>query len=325
MADLATHYSQTRRWTEHLCEPLAVEDFVVQSMPDTSPTRWHLAHTSWFFETFVLARWETDYRPANAAFQSLFNSYYNGVGEAFPRPRRGLLTRPTVAEVFEYRHAVDERMARLLESLDPDGSKDGSQELANVVELGINHEQQHQELMLTDLKHAFSCNPLFPAYRPSTIGASPKNTGPDEWSAFDGGVVEIGHASRQFAFDNERPRHKTFLEPFELRNRLVTNREFLEFMNDGGYRRPELWLSLGWSTLRDQHWVAPLYWIERGGSWHEFSLGGLRALNLDEPVCHVSYFEADAFARWSEARLPTEAEWEHAAANVELQGPFIES
>ncbi|HUE15779.1 MAG TPA: ergothioneine biosynthesis protein EgtB [Planctomycetaceae bacterium] len=330
MANLAEHYSQTRRFTEHLCEPLAVEDFVVQSMPDASPTRWHLAHTAWFFETFVLARWEANYRPANAAFQSLFNSYYNGVGAAFPRARRGLLTRPTVAEVFEYRHAVDERMARLMQSLSLDGSGDGSQEMATVVELGINHEQQHQELLLTDIKHAFSCNPLFPAYRQPPACAAPRNPEPGGWSSFDGGVVEIGHAGRLFVFDNERPRHKTFLQPFEIRNRLATNREFLEFMNDGGYRRPELWLSLGWSTLREQQWGAPLYWIERDGSWHEFSLGGLRRLNLDEPVCHVSYFEADAFARWSGARLPTEAEWEHAASPLDrngssLDGSFVES
>ena len=324
MANLAEHYSQTRRFTEHLCEPLAVEDFVVQSMPDASPTRWHLAHTAWFFETFVLARWEANYRPANAAFQVLFNSYYNGVGEAFPRVRRGLLTRPTVAEVFEYRHAVDERMARLLQSLGDDGSRDGSQEMASVIELGINHEQQHQELMLTDIKHAFSCNPLFPAYRQSPAGTSPSKPEPGGWSSFDGGVVEIGYAGRMFAFDNERPRHKTFVQPFQIRNRLATNREFLEFMNDGGYRRPELWLSLGWSTLREQQWAAPLYWIERDGSWHEFSLGGLRPLNLDEPACHVSYFEADAFARWSGARLPTEAEWEHAASPLDLSGSFVD-
>jgi ergothioneine biosynthesis protein EgtB len=322
LANLAERYSQVRRFTEHLCEPLAVEDFVVQSMPDASPTRWHLAHTSWFFETFVLTRWEANYRPANDAFQVLFNSYYNGVGEAFPRARRGLLTRPTVAEVFEYRHAVDERMARLL-SLERAG--DGSQEMASVVELGINHEQQHQELMLTDIKHAFSCNPLFPAYRPAPACPAPKNPQPGGWTSFDGGVAEVGYAGRLFAFDNERPRHKTFLQPFEIRNRLATNREFLEFMKDGGYRRPELWLSLGWSTLREQQWAAPLYWIERDGSWHEFSLGGLRRLNLDEPVCHVSYFEADAFARWSGARLPTEAEWEHAASGLDLKGSFVES
>ena len=185
------------------------------------------------------------------------------------------MTRPTVAEVFEYRHAVDERMARLMQSLSLDGTGDGSQEMASVVELGINHEQQHQELMLTDIKHAFSCNPLFPVYRQLPVGTAPRNSEPGRWSSFDGGVVEIGHAGRLFAFDNERPRHKTFLPPFEIRNRLATNREFLEFMNDGGYRRPELWLSLGWSTLHEQKWAAPLYWIERDGGWHEFSFGGL--------------------------------------------------
>jgi ergothioneine biosynthesis protein EgtB len=319
LAKLAERYSQTRKFTEHLCEPLAVEDFVVQSMPDASPTRWHLAHTAWFFETFVLARWEAEFRPANADFQFLFNSYYNSVGEPFPRARRGLLTRPTVAEVFNYRHAVDERVLRLLRGL-----KDDSSEIETVIELGINHEQQHQELMLTDLKHAYSCNPLFPMYRRTAIRNSGTNHRPNTWSAFDGGVVEMGHADRTFAFDNERPRHKTFLQPFEIRDRLVTSGEFLDFMNDGGYRRPELWLSLGWATVNDQKWTAPLYWVERDGNWHEFTLGGLRQLSVDEPVCHISYFEADAFARWARARLPTEAEWEHAAAKVDVRGSFVE-
>jgi ergothioneine biosynthesis protein EgtB len=321
LANLAERYAQTRQFTERLCEPLAVEDFVVQSMPDASPTRWHLAHTTWFFETFVLARKEENYRPANADFQFLFNSYYNSVGEPFPRARRGLLTRPTVAQVFEYRHAVDQRMARLLNSL----RDDDSQEMARVVELGINHEQQHQELMLTDLKHAYSCNPLWPAYRQSSPDLDTTHARTSGWSSFAGGVVEIGHAGRAFAFDNERPRHKTFLQPFEIQNRLVTAGEFLNFMNDGGYRHPGLWLSLGWSIVRDQQWTAPLYWVERDGNWHEFTLGGLRGLNADEPVCHVSYFEADAFARWSGARLPTEAEWEHAATGLDLQGSFAES
>jgi ergothioneine biosynthesis protein EgtB len=320
LANLAERYSQTRRLSERLCEPLAVEDFVVQSMPDASPTRWHLAHTTWFFETFVLARWEVDFRPANRDFQFLFNSYYNSVGEAFPRARRGLLTRPTVAEVFEYRHAVDERMARLLHGLGDDGSPD----MARVVELGINHEQQHQELLLTDIKHLYSCNPLWPAYRQLTASVSASDIGPSGWSDYGGGVVEIGHAGRTFAFDNERPRHKTFLQPFSINHRLVTAGEFLDFMNDGGYRRPELWLSLGWSVVREQKWAAPLYWVERDGNWHEFSFGGLHRLKADEPVCHVSYFEADAFARWSGARLPTEAEWEHAATGVDLQGSFVE-
>jgi ergothioneine biosynthesis protein EgtB len=319
--NLTERYSQTRLFSEHLCEPLAIEDYVVQSMPDVSPTRWHLAHITWFFETFVLARWEADYRPFSADYQFLFNSYYNSVGEQFPRLRRGLLTRPTVAQVFEYRHAVDERMTRLFKCR----GDDDSQEIVRVVELGINHEQQHQELMLTDIKHVLSCNPLWPAYRrlpdqiPATIARSSR------WSAHRGGIVEIGHQGQSFAFDIEGPRHKVFLPPFELHDRLVTNGEFLEFVNDGGYRRPDLWLSLGWSTVRDQQWAAPHYWVELDGKWHEFSLGGLRPLRADEPVCHISYFEADAFARWSGARLPTEAEWEHAAAGVDLQGSFVES
>jgi ergothioneine biosynthesis protein EgtB len=321
LANLAERYSYTRQFTEHLCEPLVVEDFVVQSMPDASPTRWHLAHTTWFFETFVLARAEADYRPANAEFQTLFNSYYNSVGEAFPRARRGLLTRPTVAEVFEYRHTVDERMGRLFDCL----QRSDSSEMARVIELGVNHEQQHQELMLTDIKHMYSCNPLWPAYLPLAAKSATTKTDSHGWSAYDGGVVEIGHAGGAFGFDNEFPRHKTFLQPFEIRNRLINSGEYLEFMNDGGYRRPELWLSLGWSMLHEQQWAAPLYWVEREGTWHEFSLGGLQRLNADKPVCHVSYFEADAFARWSRARLPTEAEWERAAAGVDVQGSFAES
>ena len=320
LANLTERYRHTRHCTAHLCEPLAVEDFVVQSMPDASPTRWHLAHTTWFFETFVLARWEPNHRPFNACYQSLFNSYYNSIGEPFPRARRGLLTRPTVAEVFEYRRDVDERMTRLLGALvDVD-----AEQAASIVELGIHHEQQHQELMLTDIKHLFSCNPLWPAYR-QLPKSSQRPEPANRWSCHAGGIVEIGHAGQSFAFDNERPRHQVFLQPFEMHDRLVTAGEFLEFINDGGYRRPELWLSLGWSTMREQQWSAPMYWIERDGQWHVFSLGGLQPLHLDEPVCHVSYFEADAFARWKGARLPTEAEWEHAAAGITLQGSFLES
>ena len=320
LANLAERYSHARHTTEILCKPLAVEDFVVQSMPDASPTRWHLAHATWFFETFVLARWETDFRPISADYQFLFNSYYNGVGEQFPRSRRGLLTRPTVAEVFQYRHAVDERVLRILSTR----SDHDTEQLARVVELGINHEQQHQELMLTDIKHLFSCNPLWPAYRAAPANAPARKPQSSGWSAHGGGVVQIGNASPTFAFDNERPRHRVFLQPFEIHRRLVTAGDFLEFMNDGGYRRPELWLSLGWSTVCEQKWQAPLYWIQQNGHWWEFTLSGLRPLDADEPVCHVSFFEADAFARWSGARLPTEAEWEHTATGTDLQGSFLE-
>jgi ergothioneine biosynthesis protein EgtB len=320
--ELAQRFAATRRFSERLASPLAVEDFVVQSMPDVSPTRWHLAHTTWFFETFVLARWDVDYRPASNDYQVLFNSYYNSVGEQFPRAQRGLLTRPTVAEVFAYRKAVDERMARLFERIDADAAR----EMIPVVELGINHEQQHQELMLTDIKHVFSCNPLAPVYREAADGgrtaARPRE---GRFVRFAGGLVEIGHAGEAFAFDNERPRHGVFLQPFELCDLLVTSDQYRAFIEDGGYERPELWLSLGWATVREQGWTAPLYWSRRDGGWQEFTLGGLREVRADEPVCHVSYFEADAFARWAGARLPTEAEWEHAAEGLNVRGNFAEA
>jgi ergothioneine biosynthesis protein EgtB len=315
LAKLAKSYAQTRELSERLCEPLAVEDYVAQSMPDASPTRWHLAHTTWFFETFVLARWEADHRPFHPHYQVLFNSYYNRVGEQFPRPRRGLLTRPTVADVFEYRHAVDERMARLLNLL----ASEEADAAQRIVELGINHEQQHQELMLTDIKHLFSCNPLWPAYVPKPVASTSGRTNLNGWAAFEGGIVEIGHEGDEFAFDNEERRHKALLQPFEIQRRLVSAGEFLKFVDDGGYRRPELWLSLGWSTVCEQKWTAPLYWIEQDGSWQHFTLHGLQPLDPAEPVCHVSYFEADAFARWDGARLPTEAEWEQAARDARLE------
>jgi ergothioneine biosynthesis protein EgtB len=313
IVELEYLYARTRAFSEQLCQPLAVEDYVVQSMPDASPTRWHLAHTTWFFETFVLARWEADHRPFHPHYQLLFNSYYNRVGEQFPRSRRGLLTRPTVGEVFEYRHSVDQRMTHLLNRL----PRDHAQEAARVVELGINHEQQHQELMLTDIKHLFSCNPLWPAYQPRPSEPKSGRIKAADSSAFDGGIVEIGYQGEEFAFDNEGPRHKVLLQPFEIQRRLVTAGEFVEFMNDGGYRRPDLWLSLGWTTVSEQNWTAPLYWIEQEGQWQHFTLSGLQPIEWSEPVCHLSYFEADAFARWAGARLPTEAEWEHAVNSIE--------
>jgi ergothioneine biosynthesis protein EgtB len=325
VSSLAERFARSRATTEYLCRPLATEDFVVQSMPDASPIRWHLAHTTWFFDTFVLARWESGYQPVQPAYQVLFNSYYQSVGEQFPRARRGLLTRPTVSDVFDYRHAVDQRVSRILAHHGGDAA-DG---LHDVVELGIHHEQQHQELMLTDLKHAFSCNPLFPTYRQDASApvrpASRTRDRGDHRQHFAGGVVDIGHADPSFCFDNERPRHAVYLQPYNLETQLVTNGQYRAFIEDGGYRRPELWLSLGWTTVQEQQWSAPLYWFERDGQWFEFTLGGLRPLDVDAPACHVSYFEAEAFARWAGGRLPTEAEWEHAAAAAPVAGSFLES
>jgi len=315
--NLVERYAQTRRLTEWLCEPLETEDHVVQAMPDASPTRWHLAHTTWFFETFVLARWRPGYRPVSDAYQKLFNSYYNSIGEQFPRARRGLLTRPTVKEVFEYRRTVDGRMRELLNS-----ESDG--ELSQVVELGLQHEQQHQELILTDLKYLLSCNPLAPVYRsPGKSGANVAR--PIGWLEFEGGLTSIGFEGNGFAFDNERPRHQVYSVPFSLGDRLVTAGEFLAFIEDGGYQHPELWLSLGWAMVKEHGWQAPLYWRKDGDLWHEFTLGGERALDLSAPVTHVSYFEAEAFARWSAARLPTEAEWEQAVAGMPVEGSFVEN
>lgn len=279
---------------------------MIQSMPDVSPTRWHLAHTTWFFETFLLKQ-DPRYRAFDSRFEFLFNSYYNSVGEQFPRARRGLISRPRVAEIFDYRRSVDEAMERCL------GSGSASVEWLAVLELGLQHEQQHQELMLTDIKHVLSCNPLWPAYVERAL--VPVAGRSDEWRDFGGGVREIGHAGDGFAYDNESPRHRVYLERFSLAEELVTAGAFLEFIADGGYERPELWLSLGWQAVQENGWRAPLYWERADGSWWEFTLGGRVRLEPTLPVCHVSFFEADAFARWAGARLPTEAEWEVAVGN----------
>jgi ergothioneine biosynthesis protein EgtB len=314
----AQRYAEVRAFSEELCETLETEDYCIQSMPDVSPTRWHLAHTTWFFETFLLAKAAPDWA-ANDKYGFLFNSYYNAIGEQFPRARRGLLSRPTVAEVFAYRRSVDEQMRRLAD----DGVFAADAALAQILELGLHHEQQHQELMLTDIKHVLSSNPLYPTYRPGALlaGEAPGET---TWSDFPAGVVWIGHAEGGFAYDNESPRHRVFLESFRVANRLATCGEYLDFIDDGGYQRPELWLSEGWRRVNEDLWQAPLYWIRRDGRWHEFTLAGLAPIDPHRPVCHVSYFEADAFARWSAARLPTEAEWEIASAAVPVDGPFAD-
>ncbi len=327
---LDRRYREVRAFTEALCEPLAVEDFVVQSMEDVSPTKWHIGHTSWFFETFVLAEADPGYREHEPTYQYLFNSYYVAAGQRHCRPKRGLLSRPTVAEVYAYRRHVDERMLAFIAG----ASEPALERWAPVIEIGIHHEQQHQELMLTDIKHNFGINPLLPAYRspggagdPAAAGGLPASgRGPQqlEWIDFDEGVFPIGHSGDGFAYDNELPRHRVFLEPFQLASRLTTNGEWMEFIDDGGYERPEHWLSEGWDVVQREAWDSPLYWERRGEAWLHFTLGGLRPIDPREPVTHVSYYEADAFARWAGVRLPSEFEWEVAAASVPVEGNFVE-
>jgi ergothioneine biosynthesis protein EgtB len=310
VVDAAARFRRVRGHTLALCAGLGAEDMQVQSMPDASPGKWHLAHTTWFFEQFVLGL-DPAWRPRHPEWHYLFNSYYQTVGPMHERPRRGLLTRPTLDEVLDYRRhvdaAVEDRLARGHDA-----------ELARRVELGLQHEQQHQELLLTDIKHAFWCNPLRPALldappAPSSAGAAPLRFLPGRE-----GIVEIGHAGAGFAFDNETPRHRTLLQAHALADRLATNAEYLEFVRDGGYREPSLWLSDGWALVQREDWRQPLYW--QAGLDSEFTLAGLQALDPAAPVCHLSFFEADAFARWAGARLPTEAEWEDAAAGVPPHG-----
>ncbi len=288
---LAEFYRNARRCTEVLCQPLASEDYVIQSMPDASPVKWHLAHTTWFFETFLLVPHLPGYRSFHPQFRFLFNSYYQGVGPRWPRHQRGLLSRPTTVEVFGYRAYVDKHMACLLR----EAGTEALRQIATTVVLGVHHEQQHQELILTDLKHAWAANPLYPVYREVSFEeGSPPCHG---WLTFPAGLASIGHDENGFAFDNESPRHRIWQNGFQLTNRLVTNVEYLAFVNDGGYDRPELWLSDGWAARQTQGWEAPLYWAEQGGEWFMITLTGPRRLRPDEPVCHVSYYEADAFAR----------------------------
>ena len=290
-------------------------------MPDCSPTKWHLAHTSWFFETFVLATSIPGFKSFDPSFNFLFNSYYNAVGDRIARPNRGLITRPTIYEVYSYRASVDRAIESFLDSaesaLDPD--------VAAGIELGINHEQQHQELIVTDIKHALAQNPLRPSYRDGVASGSTGSASAMQWSFQPGGLEWIGHDGREFAFDNEGPRHRVFLEGYQLGSRLVTSGEFIAFIEDDGYTRPELWLSDGWNVVNTQKWDAPLYWEKISGMYWLTTLGGFRRLSDSEPVCHVSFYEADAFARWAGARLPTEFEWERAACDREPAGNFLEN
>ncbi len=316
---LSARYEQVRAASLRLSAPLQAEDQVVQSMPDVSPTKWHLAHTSWFFEQFLLQTYLPDYRVFDASFGFLFNSYYESVGPRHARPLRGLLTRPGLQRIHDYRAHVDEHMLRLLEQAPVDA------ELFELLELGLNHEQQHQELLLTDIKHVLSCNPLEPAYRTDLARATAQAGDPAlRWVAFDAGLYEIGTSDRaSFCFDNEMPQHKVWNDPFEIANRLVTNAEFLEFIRDGGYETSLHWLSDGWAVVQQDGWRHPLYWDDALQS--EFTLGGRRDLDPAAPVTHLSFYEADAFARWTGARLPTEAEWESAATGLPLRGNFVEN
>lgn len=313
-------YQKVRRFTEYLCEPLMTEDYVIQSMPDVSPTKWHLAHVSWFFETFLLQSAITGYQSPYPQYAYLFNSYYHLLGERHCRAKRGLISRPTLEEISTYRCYVDERMLALLEKID----ESHLISLMPFFLLGLHHEQQHQELILTDIKHVLSCNPLAPIYRASK---APRATTipPLAWITFPEGLAWIGHTGDGFAFDNEAPRHREFLPTFQLASQLVTNGAYLEFIEDGGYRNPLLWLSEGWSAVQTEEWHAPLYWGKRDDQWWMMTLSGMREVEKTEPVCHISYFEADAFARWAGGRLPTEAEWEVAAHTAPVAGNFVES
>ena len=320
---LADRYRDVRAHTEALCASLETEDFVVSSMPDVSPTKWHLAHTSWFFEHFVLAEHAAaaglHYASPNPRYAYLFNSYYVQAGERHCRAQRGLVTRPTVAELFAYRAHVDGAMLHLLSTIDDDATHPA----ASLIELGLHHEQQHQELLLMDIKHVFWTNPLRPTFRTRDRSLGPaREVAALGWIRREGGLRQIGHDGKGFAYDNELPAHREFIEPFRLGSRLVTNGEYLAFIEDGGYVRTPLWLSSGWAMVQERSWTAPLYWERTDDGWSEFTLYGSAPLDPAAPVSHVSYVEADAFARWAGYRLPTEAEWEIAAAGVPIDGAF---
>jgi ergothioneine biosynthesis protein EgtB len=317
---LTDNYQQVRELSDRICQPLAIEDYVIQSMPDVSPPKWHLAHTTWFFETFLLVPYLNGYEVFHPQFGYLFNSYYEAVGERHPRHQRGLLSRPTVEEVYRYRAYVDEAMLSLL------AQQSGDSRLEELVILGLHHEQQHQELLLTDIKHILAGNPLRPAYK-SIVPPAPTGEANlrERWLDYPGGLYSIGHMGEGFTFDNELPRHQVYLQDYWLAAQLVSNGEYLEFIAAGGYERPEYWLSEGWATVQTQQWQAPLYWEKIDGDWWVMTLTGMRRVSESEPVCHVSFYEADAYARWAGKRLPTEAEWEIAASQVPMRGNFLES
>ncbi|MFQ6103000.1 MAG: ergothioneine biosynthesis protein EgtB [Candidatus Glassbacteria bacterium] len=312
-------YQVVRGFSRRLTEPLTAEDQVVQTMTEVSPTKWHLAHTTWFFEAFILREAIKNYRPYDPEYHYLFNSYYNSVGRQFSRQKRGLLSRPNVEKVWKYRDYIDLQMEEFLDSTADELLK----EYLPIIQLGLHHEQQHQELILTDIKHVFAINPLKPVYHEQGMPPSGRKL-PLEWIPYPEGLCEVGHGGDGFAYDNEMPRHKVYLNGFLLSSRLITNGEYIEFIEDGGYERPEFWLSDGWNTAIRQRWKAPLYWERRGGDWWMMTIAGMRKVVCEEPVCHVSYYEADAYASWAGARLPTEAEWEVHAGNAPVAGNFVE-
>ena len=326
MERLRDRFHQIRKFTNSLCTTLEPEDCVVQSMPDVSPTKWHLAHTTWFFETFILKKFVPGYRAEIPEYAYLFNSYYNAAGDMHRRDLRGLISRPTVGEAQRFRASIDSHVDDLLSNADEQLLDD----IEPLLVLGAHHEQQHQELLITDIKHVFAQNPLYPVFRDrkKTGGRSSATPGsqssPLHFIDFEKAIVEIGHDGRGFAYDNEGPRHRALIPAFSLASRPVTNGEYIAFIEDNGYQRPEFWLSLGWMTVNEQRWNAPLYWTKCDDTWWNFTLSGFRPVNESQPVTHISYFEADAYATWAGARLPTEFEWERAASDCLIEGNFVE-
>ena len=320
---LLARFHQIRNFTNTLCSGLEPEDCVVQSMPDVSPTKWHLAHTTWFFETFILKKFISRYRPEIPEYGYLFNSYYNAAGDMHRRDLRGLISRPTVQETHRYRMSVDSHIDDLLSGAD----EKLLDKIEPILVLGIHHEQQHQELLITDIKHVFAQNPLYPVFRGRDAALRRPDGGarrPYQFVDFEETTIAIGHNGDEFAYDNEGPRHQALVPAFSLASRPVTNGEYIEFIEGDGYTRPEFWLSLGWMTMNEQRWRAPLYWTKRDGVWWNFTLSGFRPVDESEPVTHVSYFEADAYANWAGGRLPTEFEWERAALDCPVEGNFVE-
>jgi ergothioneine biosynthesis protein EgtB len=317
---LSEHFQKIRTLTENLASKLQHEDTIIQAMPDVSPPKWHLAHTTWFFERFILKEHDTSYVTFNPQFDYLFNSYYETIGSYHPRHSRGVLSRPSMDEVYEYRKHVDEGILNLIDQY----KGQLPEKIHALIEIGLQHEQQHQELLLTDVKYNFSCNPLLPQYADSKSIPLSNSNAETTYVNIEGGLVEIGFTGVGFSFDNEQPRHKVWLEPYRLASHPVTNGEYISFIEAGGYEQPEHWLSDGWAAVKKEKWKHPLYWRKTGDEWYTFTLTGEKKLNLDEPVCHISFYEADAFARWNGKRLPTEAEWEHAMASIPIEGNFVE-